>query len=201
MSDLNDYIKGGASPLRRALGGAHRPVKLIEWPEGVRTPLRGVPLAVREVDSDVRVRAASAALEFLTTPTPKGAGFPAEHVYSGAGAGELELETKIQVLAHALVEPAPPHAPAVTDAADLRALVSADEVAFLFERLLDLMQERSPFSSSESWEKLEATLAGLGKGTIPPSSLSGFDAATLRSIVLVLAARLWKPTNSPSLDT
>lgn len=199
-ADLNDFVVGGASPLRRALSGTQDKPRLVEWPEGSRSRLASIPLALKLLDNDTRARATAEALRWLTSPLPGGAGLPEEYVYSDEGRAELGLETKLQILAAALVEPATSNR-AARDANDLRQLLDADEVAYLFERYLELQQERSPFTSAESWEKVEALVTSLGKGTTPPSSLSGYDSTSLRLIALSLVRRLRTQTRDSSSPT
>ena len=62
----------------------------------------------RLVPNEARVRAVAAAVKFLTEKC----GLTESYLYDTAtGGAELDLETKVQLLAVALCEPAPPHAP------------------------------------------------------------------------------------------
>lgn len=185
----------GFSPLRRALGGKAMASAIVDIPPESPSRLRGVPLAVRMITDDERARAHAAAVAWLRTR----AGFAEEYVYSGNGAAEVDVEIKVQVLALALVDPST-QSPVAKDADDLRATLTSDEVTFLYERFLDLCAERSPFREM-AFDKMMEELDALGKGTIPLSSLNGYDSASLRTIARELVARHVRQMSGPSSDT
>ena len=70
------------------------------------------------------------------------------------GRGTMEFEAKVQTIALALCEPAPPHAPVAASADELRGLLFADEVAALFELYIDFVTKRSPISAAKSAEEV-----------------------------------------------
>lgn len=177
------HAAAGTSLLRRALGGKAMASAIVDIPPESPSRLRGVPLAVRMLTDEERARAHAAAVAWIRTR----AGFAEEYVYSGNGAAEVDLEIKVQTLAVALVDPST-LAPVAKDADDLRGVLTSDEVAFLYERFLDLCAERSPFQSL-TFERLMEEVDALGKGTIPLSSLNGYDSASLRIIARELVAR------------
>lgn len=188
------FITG--SLLAKALGQGAAP-RVIAWGPDAGGRLRALPLAVKTLAADAQLRARASAFRFLTGPC----GFADDHLYTKAGESLVDFEVKVQVLASALVEASPPHAPVAKDADELRAMLDPDEVAVLFEHFLDWQEERSPISRATRWEEVEDHLAALGKGSMPASWLAGCDAATLRVMVAELAAR-WttatRPNSSPT---
>jgi hypothetical protein len=192
---LAAFVKDPRSPLARALGERGVVVKAIDDAGG---GLDGIPLALRIVTDAQRSRGVGAALKYLMEVC----GLPEPYLYdTDAGRAEVDLECKIQMLAVALCEQAPPHDAVVKDADDLRALLSADEVLVLFERYVAFVEERSPLTRAKSAQEVESIVDALGKGTTPLSRLSSFDASTLRRVALSLASRLMSSTSfnsSPS---
>lgn len=194
--DPNDpFVKDTRPSLAKALGDRGVAVHIIDGLEGSR--LDGIPLALKAVSNDVRAKAVAGALKFLTGKC----GMDPEYLYGTEdGRAERELETKVQILAHALVEPAEPHAPIVKDADNLRELLDATELQLIFEVYVDWLATRSPLSQARSLEEVETVLAALGKGMIPASRLTSFDSSTLRSALHSLAvqhARLMSSNSSP----
>lgn len=196
---VEDFIKDTRSPLARALSDRGVPVHVVDVYDGTGARLDGVPLALRAVSESVRVKAVADALRFLTGPK---CGMSEEYLYGTEdGRGELNLEIKVQLLAAALCEPAPPHAPVVESADDLRTILDGTELNQLFEVYADWLAERNPLSQAKSLEEVEAVLEALGKGMIPPSRLHAFDSSTLRSALRSLAvqrATLTSSNSSPS---
>jgi hypothetical protein len=156
-------------------------------------PLDGQSVALRALSTDEQERCVADALKWLT----EGAKLQRADVYTETGEQTLAVEYQVQVLARALVMPADPRKPMVEGAADVRELLSPEQVAWLFEQYTAFQATRSPYQKLTP-EGVEEVATALGKGFLPPTSLSSFDAATLRSIVTALALRLSTLTTAPS---
>lgn len=200
MSNDPELIKSfqeaaGFSPLRRALGGKAMASALVDIPPESPSRLRGVPLAVRMLTDEERALAHAAALTWVRSV----AGFTSEYVHSPHGGEELEVEIAVQTLALALVDPST-QSPVAKDADDIRKTLTSQEVVFLYERWHDLVQERSPLQKKNHDELMEE-LDAMGKGTIPLSSLNGYDSASLRIIVRELVGRHARQMSGSSSDT
>ena len=196
---LDGFVKDTRTPLARALGDRGVAVHILDLFDGTGARLDGIPLALRAVPESVRVKAVADALRFLTGPK---CGMSEEYLYGTPdGAAELGIETKVQLLAAALCEPAPPHELVCKDADALRELLDATELGQLFEAYADWLATRNPLGQAKSLEEVEAVLSALGKGMIPPSRLMSFDSSTLRSALHSLACqreRLTSSSSSPS---
>ena len=196
--DHDPHVKDHRSLLAKALDGRGVIVKIVDDFVGTGGRLEGVPLALRALSNDERVKCIARSVAFLLGPC----GMSEEHCFGqGQGAFERDLEAKVQILALALVEPAPPHARVAASADDLRTLLDADEITQLFEIYADHIAERSPISSAATVEEVEAVIVALGKGTIPASRLTRYDTSTLRSTIVSLAVRLETLTSSRSSPT
>jgi len=198
--DPNDpFVRDSRGALAKALGDRGVAVHIVDLYDGTGARLDGIPLALKAVSEGVRVKAVADALRFLTGPK---CGMSEEYLYgTDNGRAELDLETKVQLLAAALCEPAPPHSPVCKDADGLRELLDATELSQLFEAYADWLAERNPLSRAKSLEEVEAVLAALGKGMLPASRLTSFDSSTLRSALHSLAVqreRLTSSNSSPS---
>ena len=195
--DPNDpFVRDTRSPLTKALGDRGVATHILDLYDGTGHDLDGIPMALRTVPNAVRVKATADALKFLTGPS---CGMTEEYLYgTDSGRGEMNLELMVQLLAVALVEPAPPHARIAKDADTLRGLLDATEVQQIFDVYGDWLAERNPLSHAKSMEEVDAVLAALGKGTIPRSRLTSFDTSTLRSALASLAVRHAMLTNSSS---
>jgi len=189
------FVRDTRSPLARALGERGVVVKIVDDLGG---QLDGIPLALRPLSTETRGGAVAAAIKYLTGPC----GLSEAYLYDTSnGAAELDLETKIQLLAVALCEPAPPHAPVVASADELRGLIEANDAGQLFEVYADFLAERSPLSRAKSMAEVEAVVTALGKGMTSVSRLTSFDSTTLRSALYSLAVRhemLTSSNSSPS---
>ena len=195
---LDGFVRDTRPSLAKALGDRGVAVKIVDLFDGTEARLDGIPLALRAVPNEARVRAVAAGVKFLTEKC----GLTESYLYDTAtGGAELDLETKVQLLAVALCEPAPPHAPVVESADGLRALLEADEVVQIFESYADFVAERSPLSRAKSAEEVEAVLSALGKGTLPASRLTSFDSVTLRRALHSLAVRHERLMSSNSSDS
>lgn len=107
----------------------------------------------------------------------------------------------MQLLSRALRDGNDPTRTFAESADELRKTLEADEVAALFEHLLDYQEERSPLSRARSWEEVEALLVAVGKGLAPGTSLNSCDSASLRFMLRELAARWVMLMKPPSSDT
>lgn len=196
---FDGFIKDSRPSLAKALGDRGVQVHIVDVFDGTGHRLDGIPLALKAVPEAVRVKAAADALRFLTGPK---CGMSEEYLYGTSdGAAERDLEVKVQLLAQALCEPAPPHALVCASADDLRTLLDATELQQIFEVYVDWLATRNPLSQAKSLEEVDAVLSALGKGTIPVSRLSAFDSSTLRSALHSLACqreRLMSSSSSPS---
>jgi hypothetical protein len=200
MSELPaHFVSDKRSPLRKVLDASRsgRAVELIEF-DGCDARFRGVPLALRALTTDEELKLRAAAAKWCVDVAGFGESFLLD---TPEGRGTMEFEAKVQTIALALCEPAPPHAPVAASADELRGLLFADEVAALFELYVDFVTKRSPISAAKSAEEVASLVDSLGKGTTPLQRLSTFDAVTLRSIVRELVARWTRLTSSPSSPT
>lgn len=199
MSELPaQFITDRRSPLRKVLDASRngRAIEIIEF-DGCDKRFRGVPLALRALTTDEELKLRAVAAKWCIE-----AGFGESFLLdTPEGRGTMEFEAKVQTIALALCEPAPPHAPVAASADELRGLLFADEVAALFELYIDFVTKRSPISAAKSAEEVASLVDSLGKGTTPLQRLSTFDAVTLRSIVRELVARWTRLTSSPSSPT
>lgn len=194
---MTDGVSDTRSRLARMLGGA-LPFLRVEAPTG---RLAGLPVALRALSSEEIQTATRAAYKSVTDAGG------ADYVLTDVGEPDLALQTKLELLAVALVEaPAKDHpmpregyTRLVSSSADLAKLLDPEEIDFVWNRYLDHQKERSPISHAESWEEVREAVLAMGKGTIPTSRLSGFDASSLRTIVVGLAkelATLTRPSSS-----
>lgn len=190
MKGITDKRSG----LAKALGGGPIPVRVLD---GLGGRLAGVAAAVRALPVGDVQRATADAIRYLT----EDCGFKEEHLYTELGEGVLDAETKLQLLARALVEPEAPTERLASSPDELRALLEPDEVSALFNEFIAWQEERSPLSRARSWEEVEDFLQALGKGRVPPTRLSAFDSSSLKFMLNKLACRHYRPTNPPSSDT
>ena len=189
------------SPLRRALGASASGVGAVEVVgfDGGGARVRGGPLARRALAAGEAIRVRTDAHAYLT----RQCALSEDAVgYSDAGRALHEFETKLRTIALALVDPSTGlpvcvNAKNEADADEARTLLESDEIAGLFELFVDWTNERSPLQSKTA-EEVEAVVEAMGKATTPLSSLNGYDAATLRSIVIALVNRPSAQTTAPS---
>lgn len=197
MADpLDRFVKDTRSPLAKLLGDAPVAHRKVEGFEGAGGRFKGVPLALVALSGDVQERATSEAAKHLVA-----VGFNREDLYTEIGEGLFGYEIKVQLLSRALRDGNDPTRTFAENADELRKTLEADEVAALFEHLLDYQEERSPLSRARSWEEVEALLVAVGKGLAPGTSLNSFDAASLRFMLRELAARWVTLTKPRSSDT
>lgn len=197
MADpLDRFVKDTRSPLAKLLGDAPVAHRKVEGFEGAGGRFKGVPLSLVALSGDVQERATSDAAKHLVA-----VGFNREDLYTEIGEGLFGYEIKVRLLSRALRDGNDPTRLFAESADELRKTLEADEVAALFEHLLDYQEERSPLSRARSWEEVEALLVAVGKGLAPGTSLNSFDAASLRFMLRELAARWVTLTKPPSSDT
>lgn len=197
MADpLDRFVKDTRSPLAKLLGDAPVAHRKVEGFEGAGGRFKGVSLSLVALSGDVQERATSDAAKHLVS-----VGFNREDLYTEIGEGLFGYEIKVQLLSRALRDGNDPTRTFAESADELRKTLEADEVAALFEHLLDYQEERSPLSRARSWEEVEALLVAVGKGLAPPTSLNSYDAASLRFMLRELAARWVTLMKPPSSDT
>jgi len=189
------FLRDKRSTLAKLLGDAPIPTRSFEDFAGCGGRFTGKTLSLRALSSHDATKATADAVAWLTGTC----GFQREDLYTEIAQGFLALETKVQILALALVDPADPKSPAVESPAQLRTMLEPDEVAALFERWEDWQEERSPLSALRSVEAIDAELDALGKGLTASTSLLRYDSGTLRFMLRRAAERLrmlTKPSSS-----
>jgi hypothetical protein len=194
VEPLDKFVRDTRSPLAKLLGDAPVAHRKVEGFEGAGGRFKGVSLALVALSGDVQERATSDAAKHLVS-----VGFNREDLYTEIGESLFGYEIKVQLLSRALRDGNDPTRLFAESADELRKTLEADEVAGLFEHLLDYQEERSPISRARSWEEVEALLVAVGKGLAPATSLNSCDSASLRFMLRELAARwvtLMKPPSS-----
>lgn len=181
---LERFVKDTRSPLARLLGDGAAPAHRAFAFDGAGGRFAGATWAVRAVDAATQVRAVVDAVKYLT----KECGWERDDLYSELGERVLDLESKVRVLAAALVRPEAPAEPLASGPDEVRRL-EADEIEAIWEHFAEFQDERSPLSKVRSWEEVEALVVALGKGFKSRTSLSSYGSATLRSMLLTLAPR------------
>jgi len=202
------FFKDSRNGLEQLIGGQGVPHRAFDF-EGCGQRFAGTKAtrwAVRALPPEDKLRAVAAGWEWLTTPLPKGGGWERDMLVGELGSAAWDLESKIQLLARALVFPTAPERPLCGDdpvkaAASVRRLFEADEIVYLYEQWLDYDATRSPLSRLSSWEEVEPLVTAVGKGFAAPTALNSCDTATLRFIVRELAVRWTTPTKPPSSGT
>jgi hypothetical protein len=187
--DAEKYLKG--SWLAKLVSVHERPVRVFALEHG---RLKGVQFAVRWISADARAKAINEARKYLTTHC----GWDPVDLYSGAGASSLEFESRVRLLAIALVDPAAPSTAAASSADELRGLFDSEEIQRLFEEWDAFQLERSPWRHWKTSEEFESDVDALGKGLMPEGWIRSFESASLRSIVTSLVDRLRKQTKDSS---
>ena len=182
------------------LGTVPVPVRVFDDFPGAGGRFLGRPIALRALSGEEVQRCYADALRWLTAPTPNGCGWSPEQLYTELGEAARDYEVKVQHLARAWVR-----AHDTTQAQDtvdnVRRLLEPDEVAALYERLLDWMNARSPLAKLQSGQEVEDTADALLKGLMPPSWVQRCAPSTLRAIVPALVARANQRTRPPSGGT
>jgi hypothetical protein len=197
VPDATDkYLRDTRSPLARLLGEAVVPHRAFAF-AGAGGRFGDATWAVRALSADERSRSIVDATKWLIETCK----WDHASLYSELGEAVLDLESKVRGLAAALVDPADPTKPFVKDADELRKLLEADEIGRLFEELADYTDERSPFSRAARWQEVEGFVEALGKGWTTSTSLSSYDAASLRFMLRELATRHCSRTSPPSSAT
>lgn len=178
----------GLTALERALSGKGRASKILDGFEGVGARFRGIPLAFVALSTEDTLDAQREARAFVLDVEK----FPESMLFSAVGEQHMDFATKVFLLARTLADPdtlvpVATNAKGDIDARVIRRMLEPDDVTQLYELYVDWMAERSPISRAKSWEDIRGEIDALGKGMTAPSSLTRFDGATLRAVVLELA--------------
>ena len=199
---MTDGFKDNRSPLAKTLA-AGVPWKRVRAERG---RLAGVKLAVRFLPWFSVENAQLAALTFLTEGR-EGAKWQESHLYTELGEATLDVETQARVLAEGLIV-APDHddaeltegtcVRAARDADDLRKILTADEIGFLYTEFVRFDRECSPITRAAAPEEVEAFIDALGKGTMPVSRLRTCAPDSLLAIATSLAVKYVLRTSEPS---
>lgn len=182
------------SSLRELLAGAKVPHVVQPLQGAAWGPLAGQRVGLRSLPSGLLLEATGAAIAWCRDV----ARLDERHLYSETGEEALDLETKVQILSRALVQPDAPDKSFVEGPADVRELLTPEQVTWLFDRWSLFQRERSPYEVLADEAKIEEVAEALGKGFAPPTSLTSYDFGTLRRITLSLVARLRKLTTPSS---
>lgn len=182
--------------LRQMLGNGPVPHATHTLAGAAWGPLDGTRVALRSLSTDEQERCVADALKWLT----EGAKLQRADVYTETGEQALQVEFQVQTLARALVSGDDPRKPLCEGPADVRELLTPEQVGWLFDRYTEFQTTRSPYQKLTP-EGVEEVATALGKGFLPLTSLSSFDAASLRSIVTALVNRPSTPTTAPSSAT
>lgn len=205
---VDPFFKDHRSGLEKLIGGQAVPHRVFEF-EGCGARFKDLGAtrwAVRALSPEDKLKAVAAGWEWLTTPAPKGGGWAPEMLAGELGSAAWDLESKVQILARVLVEPAAPEVPlcgadTAKAAESVRRLFEGDEVVALYESWLDFDAERSPLSKLSKWEEVEPLITAVGKGYAAPMALQRCDSASLRFIVRELATRWTSQMRPPSSAT
>ncbi len=191
MSDQEQHLKG--SWLKKLLSVHAHPAKLVTIESG---RLKGEKFALRWVSSEVQRDATDSARKWMLDR-----GWAPEDLYSGHGAHALEFESRVRLLVHALVVPEATNQPACASPDELRKLLDADEINFLYEQYDAFQLERNPWRHWKNSAEFEADVDAYAKGLMPPGWLLSFESASLRSIVTFMGSRLQRQMKDSSSAT
>lgn len=158
--------------------------------------LKGTQFAVRWVPAEARRNATDDARKYLLDR-----GWAPEDLYSGPGAIALEFEARVRLLAQAIVNPLNVDEPGCGSPDELRKLLDADEIAFLWEQFDGFCAERNPWRHWKNAAEFEADVDAFAKGLMPATWLLSFESASLRSIATSMASRLRARTKDSSSAT
>lgn len=180
-----------------------RPSSLREWLSLQKPPhivvdlrgegwggLNGQRVGLRSLSAGAMSECVGAAIAWCA----KNAGIGHEHLYTEVGQESLEVHTRVELLARALVQPDDSERPFVEGPADVRELLTPEQVTWLFERFSDFQITRSPYELLQEHGGLERVVDDLSKGYRSPTSLNSFDGVTVRRISAALVARLARQT-------
>jgi len=182
------------SSLRELLAGTKIPHVVQPLQGAAWGALAGQRVGLRSLPSGVLVEATGAAIAWCRDV----AKIDERHLYNETGEEALDLEIKVQILAKGLVQPDAPDKPFTEGPADVRELLTPEQVTWLFDRWSAWQRERSPYEVLADEAKIEEVAEALGKGFASPTSLTSYDFGTLRRISLSLVARLRKLTTESS---
>lgn len=178
----------GLTALERALSKGARASKILDGFEGVGGRFRGIPLAFVALSTEDTLDAQREARAFVLDVEK----FPESMLFTAFGEQHIDFCTKVFLLARTLADPDTLVPVATNDKGDIdaraiRRMLEPDDVTQLYELYVDWMSERSPISRAKSWDEIREEIDALGKGMTAPSSLTRFDGATLRGVVVELA--------------
>lgn len=186
-----EHVKG--SWLRKLVSIHERPARTFTLEVG---RLAGVKFAVRWVPAEVRRDAADESRKWLIAR-----GWAPEDLYGGTGAQAHEFESRVRVLAKALVNPENFDELACANADEIRRLFDADEILFLWDQFDAFCVERNPWRHWKNAAEFEADVDAYVKGLMPTTWLLSFESASLRSIVTFMGSRLQQRTRGSSSAT
>lgn len=190
---IESMVKG-PSPLSRLLGDGVRPIKIVQFP-GERGEAYKLQVGIYNLfDSETR-SARIDAMEYLSTKLK----LTEMHLARDPSLGEEEV--KSQLLFRALRDAANPVMPFATDVQQLRDRITPDEREALFAAYLEFVDERSPMKHIKSSTEVDELISALSKPSLGERSLTSYDSASLRSIVMSLVDRCVKLTKQLSSDS
>lgn len=197
---LAGFVKDSRTPLQRFME-AKSPVKVIDDFPGAGERWKGFAFGLRALTVEEVQTAAIDATKELTDRFKL-----SESLLFTSIADEMrDISSKVHILARSMTHAEAPHERLFKGPNELRAALEADELHALFELYMDWQRERSPVSSAKSLDDVMGVVEAMGKGMAPSSALNGYDAATLRYIVTVLAqerqALLTASTSTDSSST
>lgn len=198
--NLAGYIKDTRTPLQRFME-AKSPVKVIDDFPGAGGRMHGFTFGLRALSVEDTQRAAIDAVRELGDKFR----VPEALLFTTVAEEVRDISAKVHILYRAVVHQDPPNERIFKTPDELRSAFEVDELNALFERYMDWQIERSPISTSKKFEDVMGVIDAMGKGMAPSSVLNGYDAATLRYIVTVLAqdrqALLTTSTSTASFST
>lgn len=185
MSDHETERFLSGSGLAKLFGGPI-PHKVFEF-EGCGERFKGVRWALRAPSAMDQQVAISEAKKFL-----EGLAWRVDELQLGElGGSAIELASKAFILAKSLVCPDQPDALFAKDGREVLHRLQPDEIAVLFDLLVEYQQERSPLSSGAlTVAKIDEVLDDLGKGLLPARWWRSYGSATLARFTLRAADRL-----------
>lgn len=179
---LAGFVKDSRTPLQRFME-AKSPVKVIDDFPGSGGRMQGFTFGLKALTIEETQHSAVDAVRELGEKFK----VPEALMFTTVAEEVRELSTRVHILFRSMVHAEAPHERLFKNPNDLRTTFEVDELHGLFDRYMDWQIERSPLSASKRIDDVMAVIDSLGKGMAPSSALSGYDAATLRYIVTVLA--------------
>ncbi len=194
--DTEKFLVG--SGLAKLFGGPV-PHKVFDF-DGCGERFKGHRWAVRAPSAADQQQAIADAKKYL-----EGLGWRVDELQLGELGGQaIELASKAFILARALVRPEAPETLFAKDGKEVLHFLQPDEIAVLFDSLVEYQQERSPLSSGAlTPARIDEVLDDLGKGLLPVTWWRSFGSATLARFTQRAADRLalqTSPRSSPSIS-